>query len=107
MSQILRRVQELVLAGDFIISRHGYRELDADDIIAADILAHVGQAVLVEDYPDSRKEPSVLVLQRDSSGPVHVMWGVPRNTGRPAILVTAYRPKFSRWSSDFMKRIKP
>jgi hypothetical protein len=61
--------------------------------------------VLVDDYPDSRMEPSVLILQHDRSGrPIHVMGGIPRATGRPAILVTAYRPAPARWSADFKRR---
>ena len=61
------------------MSRHGYRELQADDILLDEVLAGIGSAVVVEDYPDSRKEPSVLVLQRDRGGlPIHVMWGVPK-----------------------------
>jgi hypothetical protein len=90
------------------VSRHGYRELAADDILLGEVLAGIGSAVLVEDYPDSRKEPSVLVWQRDRSGlPVHVMWGVPKINGTPAVLVTAYRPTPERWSTDFTKRKKP
>ena len=107
MSETLRRVQTLVLAGDYRVSRHGFRELAADDIIAEDVLRSIQTAVTIEDYPDSRKEPSVLVLQSDRSGqPVHVMWGVPKEAGRPAILVTAYRPAPERWSADFMKRTR-
>jgi hypothetical protein len=50
-------------------------------------------------------EPSVLVLQHDRNDqPVHVMWGVPKTTGRPAVLVTAYRPAPERWTPDFKRR---
>lgn len=104
MSETLRQVRALVLAGDYIVSRHGFRELANDDIFADDVIAGIRGAVLVEDYPDSRKEPSVLILQSDRHGPVHVMWGVPKATGRPAMLVTAYRPDPRRWSADFMQR---
>jgi hypothetical protein len=105
MSETLRRVQTLVSSGDYIISRHGFRELAADDIVAQDAVAGLQTAILVEDYPDSRKEPSVLVLQYDRSGrPIHVMWGVPKAYGRPAILVTAYRPLPERWSDNFRRR---
>ena len=106
MSETLLRVQTLVLSGDYQVSRHGFRELAADDILIREVLAGVASAVLVEDYPDSRKEPSVLVLQHDASGqPIHVMWGVPRVALRPAIVVTAYRPAPERWSLDFTKRV--
>jgi hypothetical protein len=107
MSETLRRVQTLVSSGDYLISRHGFRELAADDIVAEDAVIGVKTAILVEDYPDSRKEPSALVLQYDRDGrPIHVMWGVPRAEGRPALLVTAYRPAPERWSADFRKRRK-
>lgn len=107
MSEILRRVQELVSRGEYRVSRHGFRELVADDILAEDALAGLAAAVVVEDYPDTRKEPSVLVLQHDREGrPIHVMWGIPKAEGTPAVLVTAYRPAPDRWSDDFLKRNK-
>ncbi|MGB9116875.1 DUF4258 domain-containing protein [Bradyrhizobium sp.] len=108
MSQVLVIVRELLRRGEYLVSRHGYRELAADDILLDEVLAGIESAVVVEDYPDSRKEPAVLVLQRDRSGlPVHVMWGVPKINGTPAVLVTAYRPASERWSADFMKRKNP
>jgi hypothetical protein len=108
LSQTLAIVQGLLKRGEYLVSRHGYRELAADDILLEEVLAGIELAVVVEDYPSSRKEPSVLVLQRDGSGqPVHVMWGVPKIEGTPAVLVTAYRPTPELWSSDFMNRKKP
>lgn len=105
MSEILQRVQGLVLTGDYEVSRHGFRELAADDIVVQDAVDGVRTAILVEEYPSSRKEPSVLVLQFDRDRrPIHVMWGVPKAVGRPAILVTAYRPAPERWSADLMRR---
>lgn len=107
MSEILVRVQALVARGEYLVSRHGFHELLADDILVEDVLAGVKQALVVENYPDTRKEPSVLVLQRDRENrPVHVMWGVPKVQGTPAVLVTAYRPTPELWSDDFVKRKK-
>ena len=70
MSETLRRVQALVLGGEYSVTRHAFRELAADGIVVEDVLADIETAVLVEDYPDSRKEPSVLVLQHDRKGPL-------------------------------------
>lgn len=107
MSEILDKVRILVRRGEFRVSLHGSRELDADAILLSSVLAGIEGATLVEEYPEGRKEPSVLVLQYDvDRKPVHVMWGIPKATETPAILVTAYRPAPERWSADFLRRSK-
>jgi Domain of unknown function (DUF4258) len=107
MSETLRHIQELIARGDVRVSDHGYDELDADGILAADALDSVASAVLVEDYPDRARGPSVLTLQYDASGqPIHVVWALPAGVRRPAVLVTAYRPDPARWDSEFKRRRK-
>jgi hypothetical protein len=105
LSDTLTQVQILVARGATLISDHGYDELKKDDIFAGDILAGVGSAIVVEDYPSARRGPSVLVLQKDATErPIHVVWGIPKDLLEPAVVVTAYRPDAARWSSDYMKR---
>ena len=105
MEETLGRVQELVRNGEFFVSQHGREELVADDIGIEEILLGVPAAELVEAYPSAWKGPSVLVLQRDRIGrPIHVVWGLPREGLRPAVLVTAYRPDESRWTGNFKRR---
>ena len=107
MSGTLEKVQRLAADGQLRISDHGYDELDNDDIFATDILSGLPDAVVIEDYPDAPKGPSVLVLQRDANGePVHVVWGIPEGHDSPAVLVTAYRPEPARWTADFLVRKK-
>lgn len=85
MSDILRRIADLVQRGEVLISAHGYDEM--------------------EDYPEYSKGPCTLVLQRDRSGnPIHVVWGILRGQTSPAVLVTAYRPDPARWTDDFLRR---
>ena len=105
MSETLKAVQRLVVAGDVRISEHGYDELANDGIPVRDILEGVSSAELVEDYPTFGKGPAVLVLESDAQGkPVHVVWGIPKGHTRPAVLVTAYRPDPDAWSADFLRR---
>ncbi len=104
-SDTLTRVRALVAKGKVRVSDHGYDELVDDDILITDVLDGIQSAILVEDYPEFGKGPSVLVLQQDAAGrvwPIHV--GIPKGRAEPAVVVTAYRPDLSRWSSDFMKR---
>lgn len=93
LSETLLRVRSLVAEGRFLISDHGYDEFADDAIYFDELLASLARAVVVEDYPAATRGPSVLVLEYDGSGrPAHVVWGIPKGQGEPAVLITAYRP---------------
>jgi hypothetical protein len=107
MSETLRRVQALVLSGEFRVSDHGFNELEDDGILASEVIAGVAAATVVENYRDRSRGPSVLALQHDADGrPIRVVWAVPAGERRPAILVTAYRPDPDLWDSDFKRRTR-
>jgi Domain of unknown function (DUF4258) len=107
MSETLTAVQALVARGEVRVSDHGYDELADDGISVSDVLAGLGAAVVVEDYRRDPRGRSVLVLQHDADGrPIHVVWAIAAGTSTPAVLVTAYRPDPSRWSSDCMRRMQ-
>jgi hypothetical protein len=46
MSETLRRVQTLVLAGDYLISDHGFDELAMDGILPGDAIAGLQRPLL-------------------------------------------------------------
>jgi Domain of unknown function (DUF4258) len=107
MSDLLQTIQRLVGHGKLLISLHGYRELAADDIMVTDVIRGVNLATTVEAYPNAVRGPSILALQHDRDGePLHIVWGMPQGQETIAVLITAYRPDPSRWSSDFKTRIK-
>jgi hypothetical protein len=102
MTETFRRIQTLVLAGDVRVSDHGFEELAKDAILVEDLVADIMTAVLVEYYPDRSR---VLTLQEDGRGrPVHVVWALPSEQRRPAVLVTAYRPDPTLWENEFRRR---
>jgi hypothetical protein len=105
MSDTLVQIRELIARREVVISEHGYDELANDQILVADVLTGVTSALAVEDYPDHARGACVLVLQQDSAGaPIHVVWGIARDTSTPAVMVTAYRPDHDRWTEDFLRR---
>jgi len=107
MSQTFAQILRLVEQGDVKISDHGYDELAADGLTLRDAMSSIRDGVVVEDNPDCPKEPCLLVLQKDRQGKlIHVVWGIPRGSASPAVLVTAYRPDQKRWESDFLRRKK-
>lgn len=105
MSDMFAAIQTLVRNGEIRISEHGYDEMVEYGLHAWEVLAGIGGAVIVEDYPTYPKGPCVLVLRQDRTGlPIHVVWGIPGGKMSPAVLVTAYRPDPPRWTADFMRR---
>ena len=105
MSEMLRRVQELVARQEVRISEHGYDELLADGLFIDEVLAGLPRGIVVEDYPNYAKGPAVLMLEHGADGrPLHVVWGIAKGTTTPAVLVTAYRPDPTRWSDDWITR---
>jgi hypothetical protein len=73
--------------------------------LVKDVLAGVRDGEVIEDYPDFVKGPCVLVLQQDlQQQPIHVLWGIPKNQSKPAVVITAYRPDPERWTDDFKRR---
>jgi hypothetical protein len=108
MSETLRRVQGLVLAGEFRVSDHGFDELEDDAIPLARQLSELLLPLRWKNIRTECAARSVLALQRDADGrAIHVIWAIPAGQRRPAVRVTAYRPDPNLWSSDFKQRNRP
>ena len=108
MSDLIAQIRTLVRRGEVVVSRHGFRELAADDIALGDVLAGIDGALRIEEYPDTGRGRSVLVLTHDSERrPLHVVWGLRKAKSEPAVLVTAYRPDPARWLDNWTTRRKP
>lgn len=108
MSETLSKIQALVQKRAIRVSDHAFKEMEQDDILPSEILDGVKSAVVVEDYPEANRGPSVLVLCHDRlRRPLHAVWGISNNLPGIAFVITAYRPLAELWSADFLKRLKP
>ncbi|MBN1471761.1 MAG: DUF4258 domain-containing protein [Syntrophaceae bacterium] len=107
MSKIWDNIASLIEGRDILISEHGYDEIAADGLTVREIVAGSTESIVLEEYPDYSKGPCVLTMIKDHDGnPIHAVWGIPRGSTSPAVLVTAYRPDPERWSDGFKRRKK-
>jgi hypothetical protein len=107
MSDIWDEIVGLIGNRDIKISEHGYDELAAEGITLREIVAGSHAGIVLEKYPDYSKGPCVLTMLKDRDGhPIHAVWGIPRGSTSPAVLVTAYRPDPERWTDGFRRRKK-
>ena len=105
MASTFDQIKTLVSDGNVRISEHGYDELAADGLLAREMVEGVGDAELLEDYPDYPKAPCVLLLQRTRDGRLaHTVLGLPAGQTEPAVLVTAYLPDPAKWEPGFRRR---
>ena len=62
---------------------------------------------IVEEYPDDRPYPSLLVVGWTGAGrPVHVVCAYAREEDQ-LIVITVYQPDPNRWDEGFRQRRKP
>jgi hypothetical protein len=107
VSETLERIRGLVASGRYAFSNHAYEELATDGILPSEILAGLPAAVAIEDYPDAKRGPSVLVFWRDDKGaPLHAVWGIHASNADKAVLITAYRPNPTLWTPNYLKRLR-
>ena len=67
------------------------------------ILAAVASCELVEAYPDEKYLPTYLILARQGSEALHVLFATDL-VGDDARVVTAYRPNPGEWQVDLKAR---
>ena len=104
MSGTLAKIRELVRQRKVRVSDHGNEETQEDDMDPQLLVQGIENGILVEDYPDAFKGPTVLLLQDYLGKPVHVVWGLARAQQDIATLITAYFPDPQKWYDNFMER---
>ena len=81
MSKTLKRIMQLVSAGNIRISEHGYDELSDEGILVREIIVGLSDAVEIEDYPSYPKGACVLVgFYRGTQNPPKALKGPVENS---------------------------
>jgi Domain of unknown function (DUF4258) len=104
VSETFGKIRELVRQRKVRVSDHGNEETREDDMDPELLVQGIENGILVEDYPDAFKGPTVLLLQDYLGKPVHVVWGLARAQQNIATLITAYFPDPQKWYDNFMER---
>ena len=104
MSETFAKIRELVRQRKVRVSDHGNEETQEDGMDPEVLVAGVENGILIEDYPDAFKGPTVLLLQDYLGRPVHVVWGLARAQQDIATLITAYFPDPQKWYDNFIER---
>ncbi len=99
----IRFIQSCVRAGRVYWTYHVNMRLGERFITRESVLRTVSSYELVEEYPDDKYLPSYLVLARQDSEAIHVLFGVDV-LGDNVRVVTVYRPDPKEWQTDWMTR---
>jgi hypothetical protein len=98
----LDEIQRQLADGDFEFSRHALRRVVERNIGTAEIQEAGAHFELIEDYPDDKYSPSMLLLGfTDAGRPLHLHVTLSM-TGKTKI-ITLYEPDPREWD-DFRRR---
>ena len=98
----LAQIRQQLAAGQFDFSRHAFRRTVERNISEEDIRTAGAQAEIIEEYPEDKYSPSVLMLGFTSAGrPLHIQ--VSAADSDATRIVTLYEPDPSEWV-EFRKR---
>ena len=99
----LQDIQRQIAAGAYEFSRHAFRRAVERNISEQEIREAGAQAQVVEEYPEDKYAPSVLLLGFSAAGrPLHFQVSY-ANTALTKI-VTIYEPDASEWIDSRKRR---
>lgn len=100
---ILEEIQEKIALNVFEFSEHAMTQCLLRGIVVSEIREAIGVGEVIEDYPDDKYGPSVLILGWTSAQrPLHMHCSYP---SRPRIkIITVYEPHPHRWIDYKVRR---
>jgi hypothetical protein len=98
----LAQIQQQLGVGQFDFSRHAFKRAVERNISEQEICAAGAQAEIIEEYPEDKYSPSVLLLGFTSAGrPLHIQ--VSAADSDLTRIITLYEPDPAEWA-EFRKR---
>ncbi|OGQ82205.1 MAG: hypothetical protein A3F90_10215 [Deltaproteobacteria bacterium RIFCSPLOWO2_12_FULL_60_19] len=99
----LREIRQLVRQGDYEFSVHAQQERLEDNLDITEIeSALLGNAEILEEYPNDPRGESCLVLGFTESRPAHVVlgWAKRKLDGSKRLrIITVYIPRLPKWAN--------
>jgi len=98
----LAQIQQQLAAGRFDFSRHAFKRAVERNISEQEIRTAGARAEIIEDYPEDKYSPSMLLLGFTSAGrPLHIQ--VSAADSDATRIITLYEPDPTEWA-EFRKR---
>jgi len=103
MQEIIREIQDKILRNAYEFSEHALTQSILRSITLQELREAITTADLVEDYPNDKYGPSVLLLGfAGSQRPIHIQCSYP---SRPLLkIITLYEPDPVRWDDNRIRR---
>jgi hypothetical protein len=100
---MMEEIRKKVAQGQWEFSLHATRQMIARGIQTADVAATITTGEVIEEYPNDKYGPSVLVLGRTLDGrALHVQCSDP---SRPLVkIITVYAPDPAQWDATLRHR---
>ena len=98
----LAQIREQLAAGQFDFSRHAFKRAIERNISEEEVRTAGVQVEIIEEYPEDKYSPSVLMLGFTSVGrPLHIQ--VSSADSEVTRIITLYEPDPSEWA-EYRKR---
>ncbi len=100
----IQAIKQLVRNGKFVLSAHADQEAADEGIAIAEIRDALLNGEILEQYPDTGRGESCLVLGFANDKPIHAVCGWYRES---IAIVTVYIPKSPKFDDPWTRRRQP
>ncbi len=97
----IEQIKAKVRAGEFLVSAHADQEAADENIAIAEIREALLQGIILEQYADTGRGESCLLLGFVNTRPIHVVCGWRRNA---VVVITVYLPKLPKFVDPWTRR---